>query len=139
MSKRPRRHPQRTFPKSDKYSLTDLERAHNYKFEWSHPPNVVDGTGVLGMYRLAPTPPQRIQYGAIARITLDGIYVVRAVQDQRTWLQVFPVLMMAIRRHLKAFGITRPLPLLVQMGTVIEADTAVSAAPSAMPMLALEL
>jgi hypothetical protein len=118
----------RVFAKSDRYSLADLEGATGFVFEWSHPLNVFDGSGVLGIYELDAA--GDITAGATAKIIERAVYVVRAASDD-VWPSMLAALNSALILHFRAYGMEGPLPMVVKPGTIIDTR--------AMPILSLKI
>ena len=118
----------RVFAKSDRYPIADIERQTGFVFEWSHPRNVFDGSGVMGIYKIDDT--GTITDGAIAKIIENAVYVVRAASDN-VWPSMLDALNRALKRHFRAYGIEGPLAMLVKPGTIIETR--------AMPLLSLKI
>eukprot|EP00966_Prymnesium_polylepis_P326646 7382548-Prymnesium_polylepis.1 len=118
----------RVFAKSSRYPIADIERQTGFVFEWAHPRNVFDGSGVLGIYKLDAT--GTITAGAIAKIIERAVYVVRAANDS-VWPSMLAALDRALKRHFRAYGMGGRLAMLVKPGTIIETR--------AMPLLSLKI
>jgi hypothetical protein len=118
----------RVFAKSSRYSIADIERQTGFVFEWSHPQNVFDGSGVLGIYELDAA--GTITAGAIAKIIERAVYVVRAAPDN-LWPSMLAALDRALKRHFIAYQMDGRLAMLVKSGTIIETR--------AMPLLSLKI
>lgn len=110
-------------------SVADIEEETGYVFEWAHPIGVLDGSGVMGIYKIDDT--GTITDGATAKIIERGVYVVRAASDD-VWPSMLDALKRALKRHFEAHAaLGGRLSMLVKPGTIIETR--------AMPLLSLKI